>query len=260
MPKGAQNRDNTRWTDEETDRLISLLADDTPWRLIAIELKRSYVAVETRAKKLQRLASKTPRVTDDSSPLITFRPNIREPEPLNLMWRTTSDAALAVVSVLYDKAMIYRAMTIAKSNRYQKLKPRLQSVIGAIVRELLGERHRSKGSAWLKVSTSRVRATQIGINVEVFRNLLDALEHDGFIDRLNGYADGMELSGRDARRGRVTRIRGTVKLFDLCAHHQITAENVTTHFNPVREEHSENDTAAAGEPGAKQLGLKRIID
>jgi hypothetical protein len=244
MPKGTKNRDNTRWTDEETARLITLLANGTPWRLIAGELKRSYVAVETRAKKLQRLASKTPRKGDDANRVTIFRPSVREPEPMNLMWRTTSDAALAVVSVLYEKAMAYRAETIAQSNRYQKLKPRLQSVIGAIVRELLGERHRSQGSGWLKVSTSRVRASRVGINVEVFRNLLDALEHDGFIERLNGYADAMELSGRDARRGRVTRVRGTVELFRLCAHHQITADNVTKHFNPVREEHSENDTIA----------------
>jgi hypothetical protein len=248
MPKGTQNRRNTRWTDEENDRLIKLLANDTPWSLIATELKRSYVAVETKAKKLQRLASKAPRVIDDANRVTIFRPHIREPEPMNLTCCTTSDAALAVVSVLYDKAMTYRAATIAKSNQYQKLKPRLQSVIGAIVRELLGERHRSEGSGWLKVSTSRVRASQIGINVEVFRNLLDALEHDGFIERLNGYADAMELSGRGARRGRVTRVRGTVELFDLCAHHQITADNVTTHFNPVREGHSENDTVSGGGP------------
>jgi hypothetical protein len=247
VPKGTQNRRNNRWTDEETDRLIALLANDTPWRLIATELKRSYVAVETRASKLQRLASKTPRLNDDAHRLTIFRPNIRKPEPLNLTCCTTSDAALAVVRVLYEKAMTYRAATIAKSNRYQKLKPRLQSVIGTIVRELLGERHRSEGSGWLKVSTSRVRASQIGINVDVFRNLLDALEHDGFIERLNAYADAM-VTDRRARLRRVTKVRGTVELFDLCAHHQITPDNASTHFSPVRDEHSENDRVSEGGP------------
>jgi hypothetical protein len=242
MPKGTQNRDNTHWTDEETDRLITLLANDTPWRLIAVELKRSYVAVETRAKKLQRLASKTPRSGDDANRVTIFQPSVRDPEPMNLKWRATSHAALAVVNELYEKVMAYRAETIAKSNRYQKLKPRLQSVIGAIVRELIGERHKDGGAGWLSVSTSRIRASQIGINADVFRNLLDALEKDGFIERLNGYAEAMDSSdSRHARRGRVTRVRGTAKLFDFCEQHQITPADVTQHFDPLREEHPEKD-------------------
>lgn len=241
MPKGTQNRRNTRWTGEEVDRLIELLADDMPWRVIATELKRSYVAVETKAGQLQRLASKTPKLNDNLNKVASFRPNIREaqPPPMNLKWRTTSEAARAVVSVLYERAMTYRAATIAKSNnQYSKLKPRLQSVIGAIVRELLGERDRSEGSGWLQISTSRIRASQVGINADVFRNLLDGLEKDGFIERLNGYADAMELSGsRHARRGRATRVRGTAKMLDLCEQHQITSDNVTLHFEPASENH-----------------------
>jgi hypothetical protein len=237
MPKGTQNRRNTRWTGEEVDRLIELLADDTPWRVIATELKRSYVAVETKASQLQRLASKTPKLNDDLNRVASFKPNIREtqPPPMNLMWCTTSEAARAVVSVLYERAMTYRAATIAKSNnQYSKLKPRLQSVIGAILRELIGERHKDGGAGWLRVSTSRIRASQIGINADVFRNLLDALEKDGFIERLNGYADATELSdSKDARRGRVTRVRGTAKTFDLCEQHKITPDNLTMHFDPA---------------------------
>jgi hypothetical protein len=78
--------------------------------------------------------------------------------------------------------MAYRAGTIARTNKYQKLKPRLQRVIGPIVRALLEERHRKETPGWVKVSTSRVRSSQIGINVEVFQNLLAALEHDGFLE------------------------------------------------------------------------------
>jgi hypothetical protein len=224
---------NTRWTGEEVDRLIELLADDMPWRVIATELKRSYVAVETKAGQLQRIASKPPKLNDDLNKAASFRPNIREaqPPPMNLMWRTTSEAAQAVVSVLYERAMTYRAATIAKSNnQYSKLKPRLQSVIGAILRELIGECVKDGGAGWLKVSTSRIRASQVGINADVFRNLLDALEHDGFVERLNGSGDATYLIGREVRRGRVTRIRGTIKLFDLCARHHITADDLTAHF------------------------------
>jgi hypothetical protein len=240
MPKGTQNRRNTRWTVEEVDRLIKLIADDTPWREIATELKRSYVAVETKAGQLQRLASKNPKLNDDLNRVASFRPNVREtqPPPMNLMWCATSEAARAVVSVLYERAMTYRAATIAKSNnQYSKLKPRLQSVIGAIMRELICARHKDGGAGWLRVSTSRIRASQIGINADVFRNLLDALEKEGFIERLNGSAEAIELSGRDARRGRVTRVRGTAKMFDLCEQHQITPDSVTMHFDPASENH-----------------------
>jgi hypothetical protein len=239
MPKSTKNRRNTRWTGEEVARLIKLLADDTPCRAIATELKRSYVAVETKAGQLKRLASKNPKLNDDLNRVASLRPNIRDtqPPPMNLMWCTTSEAARAVVSVLYEGAMTYRAATIAKSNnQYSKLRPRLQSVIGAILRGLIGEHNKDGGAGWLRVSTSRIRASQVGINADVFRNLLDALEKDGFIERLNGNADAMDLSNsKYAQRGRVTRVRGTVELFDLCAHHQITADNVTSHFSPALE-------------------------
>jgi hypothetical protein len=242
MLKETRNSQNTRWTDEEDERLITLIANDTSWRLIAAELKRSYQAVEKRASKLKRLASETPALIGAANGGATFRPNVRDPESMNLACLTISDAAMEVVSVLYHKAMAYRAATIAGTNKYQKLKPRLQRVIGAIVRALLDEHHRKESPGWVKVSMSRVRSSQVGINAEVFQNLLAALEHDGFLERLNGYAGAMELSSPQARRGRVTRLRGTSELFDLCAHHQITADNAATHFKPDREEHSDNVT------------------
>jgi hypothetical protein len=242
MLKERRNSQNTRWTDEEDERLITLIAKDTSWRLIAAELKRSYLAVEKRASKLRRLGSETPALTGDANGAAIVRPKVRDPEPMNLTCLTISDAAMAVVSILYDKAMAYRAATIAQTNKYQKLKPRLQRVIGAIVRALLEERHRKESPGWVKVSISRVRSSQVGINVEVFQNLLAALEHNGFLERLNGYAGTMELSSPQARRGRVTRVRGTSELFDLCARRQITADNAATHFKPDREEHSDNVT------------------
>jgi hypothetical protein len=239
MLKETRNSQNTRWTDAEDERLITLIANDTSWRLIAAELKRSYRAVEKRASKLRRLASETPALTGD---VAIVRPKVHDPKPINLTCLAISDAAMAVVSVLYDKAMAYRAATIARTNKYQKLKPRLQRVIGAIVRALLEERHRKETRGWVKVSISRVRSSQVGINVEVFQNLLAALEHNGFLERLNGYAGAMELSSPQARRGRVTRVRGTSKLFDLCAHHQIAADNAATHFKLDREEYSDHVT------------------
>jgi hypothetical protein len=242
MLKPLKNRRNTRWTDEEDERLIRLIANDMPWRLIAVDLKRSYRAVERRASKLEMV------LIDDVNPVVIFQPNIRVQEPMNLACYAMSDAAIAVVNVLYDKAMIFRAATIAKSYTYQTLKPRLQRVLGAIVRELICECHQSETAGWLKVSTSGVRASKVGINADTFRNLLVALEQEGFLERLNGPVGAMGSIGPDARRGRVTRIRATSELLDFCARHQITSDNAATHFKPVRERHPENATVPERAP------------
>jgi hypothetical protein len=231
MHKRTRSSHNTRWTDEEDERLIALVANETPWRLISEELKRSYRAVEKRARKLRRLAPEVPALINGTDRVAIFRPNIRYPEPMNLTCHSISDAATAVVSVLYDKAMAYRAETIAKKNKQQKLKLGSQRVIGAIIRELLlGERNRKESLGWVKVPVSRVRASQIGINREALENLLAALECEGFLERLSGYAGTLELSCAEARRGRVTQIRGASKLFDFCAYHQITADSAAAHF------------------------------
>ena len=231
MLKPTKNRRNTRWTDEEDERLIRHIANDMPWRLIAADLKRSYRAVERRASKLETA------VIDDVNPVVIFRPNIRVQEPMDLACHAMSDAAMAVVNVLYDKAMTFRAATIARSYTYQTLKPRLLRVLGAIVRELIRECHQSETAGWLKVSTSGVRASKVGINADTFRNLLAALEQERFLERLNGPVAAMQSINLHARRGRVTRIRATSELLDLCARHRITPDNAVTHFRPALESH-----------------------
>jgi hypothetical protein len=89
------------------------------------------------------------------------------------------NTAMPLVSDLYDRAMAYRAATIAKSYSYQKLKPRLQRVIAAIIRELLAARPQDSEPAWSNVSISRTRSSEIGINEEILQNLLDGLTQQG---------------------------------------------------------------------------------
>jgi hypothetical protein len=240
MLKPLKNRRNTRWTDEEDERLIRLLANDMPWRLIAADLKRSYRAVERRALKLEMA------LIDDANPVVIFKPKIRVQAPMNLACHVISDAAMAVVNDLYDKVMTFRAATIAKRYTYRTLKPRLQTVLGAIVRELICETQQSEIVGWLKVSTSGVRASQVGINADTFRTLLAALEQEGFLERLNGLVGAMGALSTNARNGRVTRIRATSKLFDLCARHQITSDNAETHFKPFRENTADPECAPQG--------------
>jgi hypothetical protein len=176
------------------------------------------------------------------------RPTISDPTLINLKCQAISDAAMAVVSVLYESATAFRAATIAKHNAYKKMKPRLQQVIGAIIRELLRERNRNGPNGWVKVSISRVRSAEVGISQAVFRTLLAGFEHEGFIERLSGYAGTLELMNSAPRRGRTTRIRGTQALFRLCSKHDITIQNLSTHFELQEKTH---DTAADNSIGVE---------
>jgi hypothetical protein len=218
------NRRNTPWSDEQDKRLMTLLAQGESWASIAAELKRSYAAVEARAWKLNKRGSWTLASADDNA-VVIYRPQSPRVQSMNLRCDTVNDTAMPLVSDLYDRAMTYRAATIAKSYSYQKSKPRLQRVIAAILRELLAARPQDSEPAWSNVSISRTRASEIGINEEILQNLLDGLEQHGLIERFTGYS-GIALTSQEARRGRRTRIRGTLKLFDLCALYQITSENI----------------------------------
>jgi hypothetical protein len=223
MRKTSSSR-NTRWSDEEDKRLIALLANGGSWESIASELKRSYVAVEARALKLKKLASLASALPGRRAAIIC-QPKSSRAQSLNLSRNTISETAVPLVADLYDQAMAYRAATIAKSYRYQKLKPRLQSVIAAIIQGLLAAQTRGTGADWSSISISRTRASENGINEEILQNLLEGLTQYGFIERFTGYP-GMPLTSHAARRGRRTRIRGTLKLFDLCARFQVTSENI----------------------------------
>jgi hypothetical protein len=50
MPQNS----NLRWTPEEDQRLLDLVATEATWPLIAANLKRSIQAVQERAQKLKR--------------------------------------------------------------------------------------------------------------------------------------------------------------------------------------------------------------
>ena len=138
MPKSLNSR-NTPWSDEQDKQLMTLLAQGESWASIAAKLKRSYAAIEARAWKLNKRASCTLASADDSA-VVIYRPQSPRVQSMNLLCDTVSDTAMPLVSDLYDRAMAYRAATIAKSYSYQKLKPRLQRVIAAIIRELLAAR------------------------------------------------------------------------------------------------------------------------
>lgn len=83
---------------------------------------------------------------------------------------------------------------------------------------------------WVRVTISRVSASQHGIPRDVFRNVVIGLEECAFIERLVGYPGALKLTGREARRGRLVWLRAAPRLIDLCERHGINGSNLFTHF------------------------------
>ncbi len=227
----TRSNHNLQWTTGDVERLLDLLGRGDALGTIAAKLNRSYAAVEKRVWKLGKERAVTAPASHDPSPETSFRPPPIQVATTNLVCQTIDPSALPIIHELYDRIMAHRAATIAKTYSYQKLKPRIERVIAALVRDLLLLHFYRGTTDWIKVSTRQARSSEIGVNADIVRNLLDALMENGFIERLNGYENWM---GRDsaavARRGRATRIRGTSKLFELCAKHNLTRRRLKMWF------------------------------
>jgi hypothetical protein len=224
----TRSNHNLRWTTEDVERLLDLLDSGAALGAIAVKLNRSYAAVEKRIWKLGKGGTAP---TLSPSPKRSFRRPPMQEATTNLTCLTIDPGALPIIHELYDRIVAHRAATIAKTYSYRKLKPRIEGVIAAIVRDLLLLHFHPGTTDWIRVSTRQARSSEIGVNEDIVRNLLDALKENGFIERLNGYEN---LMGRNsaavARGGRATRIRGTSKLFDLCAKYGLTRERLKTWF------------------------------
>ena len=230
MAKNPKFRSNTKWSLEDEDRLAAMISSGMSVIAMATEMQRSYRAIEDRIWKIKRSEAKTELTAD----LIRYRDNPRDNLTMNLSCRTINEMATPLVEVLYNRLTAYRAITIAKSNKYKTIKPRFEKVIAAIVRELLIAPSQNEAFVWVQVSISRVRSSQIGINTEIFQNLIDGLCENGFVDRLSGYSN---LQFRaEARRGRPTRLRATTKLIALCKQYNVTAENAMHCFSGLEKD------------------------
>jgi hypothetical protein len=217
-------RHNTRWTAEEDGQLKALVADGLSLPAIAKTMARSYQAIEKRAFKLKWPLLARPSRAPTASMSKAETPDV------SLLCAKISVSAMPVVEILYRSAMKYRSMTVAKNNAYVTLRPRLERVIGAIVRELLIAPRSENAREWIRISVKKARSSKIGVNTDILSNLIDALEVSGFVERRNAFESLVVLM---ARASRPTRIRATPKLIALCTLHEISAQNAHFHFAPA---------------------------
>ena len=90
---------------------------------------------------------------------------------------------------------------------------------GGVLRALLGSD--DEGDA---------RAETVGVGSGVFRNLLQALERQRFLQRSLGYPDTLKIDSALAKNGRVSFLRAMPRLLELCARFDIRTDNIATHF------------------------------
>jgi hypothetical protein len=228
MTGKQKNRGNTKWSKADEMRLATLISAGLPLRTIGTEMQRSYHSIEKRAWKIKREAAHSGLTTNQERLDVGHR-SPRDYPTMDLSCDLTSEMARPLLNILYDRLTLHRAATIAATNEYRKIKPRFERVIAAIVRELLIAPSEDGVFAWVQVSTRRIRSSDLGINTDVFRNLIDGLAENGFVERLSGYINA-EFS-QAARRGRMTRLRATTKLITLCKQHNVTAENAMCCFS-----------------------------
>jgi hypothetical protein len=230
MASDRKSRRNTKWSPEDELRLVELATAGASLGAIASEMNRSYQSIEKRIRKIKGRPAES-RPTGNRAAVMDFScpsPSLDEPT-MDLGCDLISETAMPLVNILYDQLTAYRAVTFAKSNKYKKLKPRFEKVIAAIVRELLIAPSHKGAFAWVQVSMRRIRSSQIGINADLFHNLMDGLCENGFLERLSGYSNAQFSAA--ARRGRTTRLRATTKLITLCKQHNVAADNVMRCFS-----------------------------
>ena len=229
-PRSTSSSHNRSWTADDIETLRGLLVGGDTLATIAAKLGRTYAAVEKRVWKLGKAGAAEP-VADQP-----FQTEYRRPLPpdvttTNLTCHAIDQSALPIIHELYARVSAHRAATVAKTYTYQAMRPRVERVIAAIVRDLVLLRFGPGTTGWIKVCPRQARSSSIGVSVDVVRNLLEALAANGFIERVNGYEKFMgRESAALARAGRATRIRGTTKLFELCAKHNLTRGNVEAWF------------------------------
>jgi hypothetical protein len=205
-------------------RLLTLALEGKTPIVIAAILQRSYSSVQHRLKELGRStngAMLTPEIG-------TRRSAERGPlgfSQIDLTCGAFTPSGRQVIQDLWDK--LKNDTAIVKRREPSSLRPEVQCIIGAIVREAITSCDTDK--AWARVAISRVRAEDAGVDSGVFRNLLGALQRQGLLETFVGYPGALEF-GNGARHGRTTLFRAASCLVELCRNSEVTKDNASTHF------------------------------
>jgi len=198
--KPNRARAGRRWSPDEEARLVALAEKGYNSAAIAAILTRTFSSVQNRLRQLGR---STAEPDDPKEPK-------RDQRPMDLSCGAVSNGGRAVVESIWGA--IRDDSAIVNRREPSRLSSEVQSVIGAIV------------------AISRVRAETVGVGSGVFRNLLQALERQRFLQRSLGYPDTLKIDSALAKNGRVSFLRAMPRLLELCARFDIRTDNIATHF------------------------------
>src|SRR4051812_15012373 len=117
---------------------------------------------------------------------------------LSLQGRPTTPEAIRLVDHLYDRVMDYRSAMSGSNYKHKKLKANYHRLLGGLAGELLDVQAEASDSGWRKVSIRRADTSTVGVDQGVFRTLLNALDHEGMIERRSGYPGALEFLDKKA--------------------------------------------------------------
>lgn len=215
-PNRPRERGGKRWTADEEAHLLALVDEGHNSAAIAAILRRAFSSVQHRLRKLGR---STAEAIDPEKP----KPYQRR---MDLTCGEPSSAGRAVVEIVWEA--IRDDVAITQRREPSRLSIGVRRIVGAIVREAMISSDSRNG--WARIAISRVRTETAGVGSGVVRNLLEALERQGYLQRFLGYPGIVELDRSVARNGRVALLRATPRLSRLCARFDIRWDNIAAHF------------------------------
>lgn len=221
-----QARAGKRWTPDADENLLALARTGNDVTTIARILRRSYSSVQNRLQKFGRIQNAAGLARELHVP--PDRSNALYSE-MDLTCGAIGNQGYQIVRALWDYIQADNAMT--KPREPLTFKKEVQCLIGGIVREAflcLQE------DTWAKVTLSRIRAEESGVNSGVVRNITAALIRGGFLERFVGYRDAVRILNPAAIAGRVTVLRAAEPLINMCRAHDLSAENIFSQFPSLR--------------------------
>jgi hypothetical protein len=229
--KPERNRGAKRWSREDETALRQLVSEGREASEIASIMKRSYFGVCHRMRMLNRLLGNKDAKT---SPPGSKRKRYSDAD---LTCGALSSSGHQLVASLWFE--IRNDGAIAKRREPSSLRPEVECIIGAIVREGLICFDQRKTPTWRRIAIKSLRAKDVGVDSGVIRNLVSALLNKGFLDTFVGYIGPrvvVQLDPKTARSGRTALLRATQKMIEFCGRYGIVYDNLYSHFPSLRSD------------------------
>jgi hypothetical protein len=213
-----------RWTHDADERLLALSKSRNDAATIASILRRSYSSVQNRLQKLHRLLIENAESLDSGVQIAPKRSSDTYPD-MDLTCGAISGWGQQIVRALWEDIQADNAIT--RRREPSSFKIEVQCLVGAIVRETFIS---SEEKTWARISVSRIRAENVGVDGGAVRNILGALMSRGFLERFVGYSDALRIENSAATSGRVTLLRASPRLTAMCKEAGLCSESIFSHF------------------------------